>query len=398
MDDKPLSGYRVVDLTQIYQGPYAAFLMATAGAEVVKVEPPGGERMRGRGGKYTPLSFVMLNSNKKSVTLDLKHPQGKAILIDLVKQADVLLENFAPGTMDRLGIGWDVLRQANPKLVYGTGTGYGLTGPDHDLLAMDHTIQAASGIMSVTGDADQPPSRAGGAPCDIMGGIHMYAGVLSALLGRGRTGKGTLVEISMLETMYFTLCSELAAYHASGKLPPRASDRSPAGACPYGRYRCQDGWLAIISVAENHWSAILETIGRADLIGREEYAAAHLRRKHEAEINDLIETWSKRLPRDEAYAAMRAARVPVAPVRNLEEARTNAHLHERGMLQWKTHEEIGEVVLPGSPIRYSDYESSEVTFFPKAGEHTVAVFSDWLGLGEQKLAELLAAGVISASD
>jgi crotonobetainyl-CoA:carnitine CoA-transferase CaiB-like acyl-CoA transferase len=396
MKDKPLSGIRVVDLTQIYQGPYAAFLMACAGAEVVKIEPPGGERMRGRGGKHTPLSFVMLNSNKKSVMLDLKHPRGKAILIDLVKHADVLLENFAPGTMDRLGVGWDVLRQANPQLVYGTGTGYGLTGPDHELLAMDHTIQAASGIMSVTGDADQPPSRAGGAPCDIMGGIHMYAGVLSALVGRGRTGKGTRVEVSMLESMYFTLCSELAAYHASGELPRRASDRSPAGACPYGRYRCQDGWLAIICVAENHWHAILETIGRTDLLGHKEYQAAYLRKKCEPEINELIENWSKGLARDDAYAAMRAARVPVAPVRNLEEARTNAHLHERGMLQWKSHPEIGEVVLPGSPIRYSDYESSEITFYPEAGQHTAEVFREWLGLSAEKLTDLIADKVISS--
>ena len=156
MQGKPLEGIRVVDLTQIYQGPYAAFLMAMAGAEVVKVEPLTGERMRGAGGARTPMAFAMLNSNKKSVTLDLKHEKGKELLKALVNEADVLLENFAPGTMDRLGIGWDVLREINPKLIYGCGTGYGLSGPDFDLLAMDHTIQAASGIMSVTGDADHP--------------------------------------------------------------------------------------------------------------------------------------------------------------------------------------------------------------------------------------------------
>lgn len=394
MTEKPLSGLRVVDLTQIYQGPYAAFLMATAGAEVIKVEPVGGERMRGRGGKHTPLSFVMLNSNKRSVTLNLKHPTGKRMLIDMVKQADVLLENFAPGTMERLELGWDVLRQVNPELVYGSGTGYGLTGPDHELLAMDHTIQAASGIMSVTGDADQPPCRAGGAPCDIMGGVHMYAGVLTALLARERTGKGTLVEVSMLESMYFTLCSELTAYHALGEFPPRMSGRSPGGACPYGRYRCQDGWIAVISVAESHWNSILETIGRADLIGHEDYAAPHLRRKREPEIDALISAWSGTLSRDEAYAVLRAARVPVAPVRDLEEARTNPHLHERGMLQWKTHEEMGEIVLPGSPIRYSDYPSSEITFFPAAGEHNRQIFGAWLGLSEEDLDGLSAQSII----
>ena len=232
MSDQPLNGIRVIDLTQIYQGPYAAFLMATAGAEVIKVEPIGGERLRGAGGARTPMASAMLNSNKKSVTLNLKSEEGKLLLIDLVAKADVLLENFAPGVMDRLGVGWDVLREINPRLIYVSGTGYGLSGPDRDRLAMDHTIQAAAGIMSVTGDADRPPSRAGGAPCDIMGGAQMYAGALTALVGRANSGKGTLVEVSMLESMYFTLCSELTVYQFTGELPERNSARSPAGSCP----------------------------------------------------------------------------------------------------------------------------------------------------------------------
>ena len=160
----PLDGIRVIDLTQIYQGPYATFLMAMGGADVVKVEPPGGERLRGKGGSSTPMAFAMLNSNKRSITLNLKHDRGKRVLRDLVGKADVLLENYAPGVMDRLGVGWEVLHRDNPRLVYVSGTGYGLSGPDRDLLAMDHTIQAASGIMNMTGDADRPPARAGGTP------------------------------------------------------------------------------------------------------------------------------------------------------------------------------------------------------------------------------------------
>jgi len=388
MQDKPLQGIRVVDLTQIYQGPYAAFLMATAGAEVVKVEPLTGERMRGAGGARTPMAFAMLNSNKKSVTLDLKHEKGKELLKDMVKEADVLLENFAPGTMDRLGIGWDILKEINPKLIYGCGTGFGLSGPDSDLLAMDHTIQAASGIMSATGDADQPPGRAGGAPCDIMGGIHMYSGVLAALLGRQANGKGTLVEISMIESMYFTLCSDFTAYHALGELPPRNSARSPAASCPYGRYRCSDGWIAIICVAETHWKSILEVIGRTDLIDAPEYAKSTLRRKRESEVNAMIENWCSELSRDEAYKQMRHNRVPVAPVRNLEEVRTDPHLHARGMLNYMDHPDMGEIVLPNSPIRFSDYEYSEVQFFPEVGAHNDDVYSSWLGLSGEELESL----------
>ena len=233
MQTLPLAGIRVLDLTQIFQGPYASFLMAMAGADVVKVEPPGGERLRQGSGADTTLSFATLNSNKKSLAIDLKQPRGKALLKDMAAKADVLLENFAAGTMDRLGLGWEVMRKINPRLVYGSATGYGLTGPDRDLLAMDHTIQAASGMMSITGEAGGPPARAGGTPCDIMGGIHLYAGVLQALLGRERTGRGTLVEIAMIETMYFTLTSDLAAYHRTGALP--AGNSEVVGIRPIGR-------------------------------------------------------------------------------------------------------------------------------------------------------------------
>lgn len=394
MADKPLAGIRVIDLTQIYQGPYAAFLMAGAGADVIKVEPPGGERLRGRGGAHTPLSFVMLNSNKRSVTLNLKAPRGRDILKRLAAEADVLLENYAPGVMDNLGVGWEVLQALNPRLIYGSGTGYGLTGPDRDQLAMDHTIQAASGVMSMTGDPDRPPARAGGAPSDIMGGIHMYAGVMTALVGRAATGKGTRVEVSMLEAMYFTLCSEFAAYHASGELPVRASGRSPAGAAPYGRYRCQDGWIAIICVAESHWEAICRVIGREDLLADEAYGAAHLRKKRQEEIDGLIEAWSSRLPRNEAFAAMRDAKIPVAPVRNLEEVRTDPHLHARGMLSTMTHPDLGEIVLPSSPIRYSEYEGHEVTFYPEPGADNEVVYGNELGLAAGELEALRADGVI----
>jgi CoA:oxalate CoA-transferase len=391
---KPLDGIRVVDLTQIYQGPYAAFLMATAGAEVIKVEPLSGERTRGHGGSKTPMSFAMLNSNKKSVTLDLKKEDGKALLRDLVRKADVLLENFAVGTMDRLGLGWESLHEINPSLVYVTGTGYGLTGPDRDLLAMDHTIQAASGIMSVTGDADRPPTRAGGAPCDLMGGVHMYAGTLAALVGRGRTGKGTRVEISMLETMYFTLCSELTAYHATGEIPVRNSARSPAGACPYSRYECKDGWLALICVSENHWRNILAVVGREDLVDDPDFGTAMLRKKREEEVNTMISDWTRARTLDDAFATMREARVAVAPIRNIEQSRTNPHLHERGMLNWMDHPDMGEIVLPNSPMRFSEYDYGEVEFYPEPGADNDAVYGAWLGLDDADLQDLRTTQVI----
>jgi crotonobetainyl-CoA:carnitine CoA-transferase CaiB-like acyl-CoA transferase len=200
----PLAGITVLDFGQVYQGPYATMLMAKAGADVIKIEPPGGEPLRRRvlaTGSDTTLPMAMLNANKRAVTLNLKTEQGRDLLKRMVARADVLLENFSPGAMDSLGVGYDVLKQVNPRLIYATGTGFGISGPDRDNLAMDFTIQAASGIMSVTGDPDGPPMKAGPTLVDFMGGIHLYAAVMTALLQRTVTGQGQLVEVAMQEAV-----------------------------------------------------------------------------------------------------------------------------------------------------------------------------------------------------
>lgn len=391
--NQPLVGIKVIDLTQIYQGPYASFLFAMAGADVIKVEPVNGERLRGAGGAKTPLSFAMLNSNKKSITLNLQDEEGKELLRELVKDADVLLENYAPGVMERLGVGWEALKEINPRLIYGSGTGYGLSGPDRDLLAMDHTIQAASGVMSATGDAEAPPSRSGGAPCDIMGGIHMYAGVLAALQGRAASGQGTRVEVSMLESMFFTLCSELSIHHETGELPPRNSARSPSNLCPYGRYPCKDGWIVIICVAEAHWHSVLKVVGRADQADNHDFRNSRARKKREHLVDAMINAWSVERTRDEAYKELRENRVPVAPIRTIDEVRDDPHLHERGMLRYRTHDLLGEIVLPASPIRFSDYDLTEPEFFPEIGAHNDEIYGG-LNLSPEDLQRLRSSGVI----
>ncbi|MBI3053383.1 MAG: CoA transferase, partial [Betaproteobacteria bacterium] len=186
----PLAGVTVIDLGQIYQGPYAGLLLAKAGADVIKVEQPSGEPARARApsGKSTSLPMAMLNSNKRDITLNLKTGRGCELLKALAKRADVVLENFAPGVMDRLGVGFSALREINPRIIYASGTGYGLSGPDRDSLAMDVTVQAASGMMSVTGFPDGPPLKAGATVVDIAGGTHLYAGIVTALYERERTG------------------------------------------------------------------------------------------------------------------------------------------------------------------------------------------------------------------
>src|SRR5258708_30745665 len=197
--------------------------MAKAGAAVIKLEPPQGEPLRRRAppGKSTTFPIAMLNGNKRAITLNLKDERGRALLFRMAEKGDVLLENFAPGVMDRLGVGWNVLHAINPRLVYASGSGYGLSGPDRDNLAMDLTIQAISGLLSTTGFPDGPPVKAGPAVVDFLSGIHLYSAPLTALYERSVTGIGRLVEVAMQEAAYPTLTSQLEAYWRTGEVPPR---------------------------------------------------------------------------------------------------------------------------------------------------------------------------------
>ncbi|MGE3914575.1 MAG: CaiB/BaiF CoA transferase family protein [Hyphomicrobiaceae bacterium] len=394
----PLAGVTVIDLGQIYQGPYATLLMAKAGARIVKVEPPKGEpaRLRASVGMSATFPFAMLNSNKQGVTINLKHPKGKALLKRMVERADVLLENFAPGVMDKLGVGWSVLREINPRLVYASGTGYGLDGPDRDNLAMDLTVQAASGIMSITGFPDGPPVKAGPAIVDFMSGIHLYAAVVTALYEREITGQGRLVEVAMQESVYPSLASNLSfLYNSKGQVPPRTGNKHGGlSIAPYNVYATADGHIAIITVTEDHWQNILTAIGREDLKGDPRYASNPERVKRMAEVDALVEGWSRRLPRDEAIAILKRNRVPSAAVRNLKEVMGDRHMHERGMLEEIEHPEFGRITVPTSPLRYHGADKVTTTPSPKVGQHNADVYGGWLGLSDGEIADLKADGAI----
>lgn len=385
---KTLDGIRVLDLTQIYQGPYCAFLMAMAGADVVKVEPPAGERLRRGGGTETPLGFATLNSNKRSIQMDLKLPQHRDLFKTMVAKADVVLENYAPGVMDRFGLGYDVLNEINPRLIYGTATGYGITGPDKDQLAMDHTIQAACGLMSVTGELGGPPARAGGTPSDLMGGVHLYAGIMEALYAREKSGKGTLVEVAMQEAMYFTLTSEFTYLQQRGELPPRRGDRTNTVTTPYNRFECKDGWVAILAVAETHWDRILEVIGREDLKGNPDYESNPKRLEREAEINAMIGAWTATQTQDSCFQIMRDKKIPIAPVRTLDVVREDRHMHERGALKHMQHPYLGDIVLPASPIRMSAFERDDLELYPEPDADRDNVLREWLDMSDSEIEKI----------
>jgi CoA:oxalate CoA-transferase len=394
----PLAGITVLDFGQIFQGPYATMLMAKAGADVIKIEPPGGEPLRRRviaQGGDTTLPIAMLNANKRAVTLNLKSDAGKDLLKQMVARADVLLENFSPGTLDGLGVGYEVLKDINPRLIYATGTGFGISGPDRDNLAMDFTIQAASGIMSITGDPDGPPMKAGPTLVDFMGGIHLYAAVVTALLQRTTTGQGQLVEVAMQETVYPSLASSYDYHLRTGKVPPRAGNRQAGlASAPYNAFQTKDGWVAIHVVTEAHWRNLLQAMGRADLLEDSRFSTNPARTENMTATEALVTAWTIGLDTTEIVAAAKRYRIPVAAVRNAIEVMNDPHMHERGMLQRIDHPSLGPVILPNSPLRLHGSDRVEPVPSPLLGQHNVEVYGDWLGLGAEEVAALRRAGAI----
>jgi CoA:oxalate CoA-transferase len=393
----PLSGITVIDLSHVYNGPYATFLMAMAGAKVIKVEPHGGEHLRSRGDMGgAALPFAMLNSNKQAVTLNLKTQRGKELLKEMVVRADILVENFAPGVTDRLGIGSATLLQINPRLIYGSSSGYGKTGPYKDYPAMDLVMQAMSGIMSITGYPDQPPVKAGAAVCDFSAGIHLYAAIMTALYQRERTGRGRVVEVAMQDASYASMASNLGMLHARGAdAPSRTGNRHGGlGISPYNVYKTTDGYVVINAPGDQHFRSILNVMGRQDLKDDPRFTTRSARVVNMLAVDELLESWTSEHPKEDVAAKLLAAAVPCAPVRELSEVIVDKNMHERGSLQWFDHPELGRVVLPHSPLRFEGTPLLPLQASVALGTDNQHVFGDWLGHTDEELRELTRDGVI----
>ena len=391
----PLDGVTVLDLSQIYNGPYATFLLAMAGARIVKVEPPGGESLRRRGvvgGAALP--FAMLNGCKESLMLDLKTDAGKDVLRQLAMQADVVVENFAPGVMDRLGLGAAALQAANPRLIYAQSSGFGSSGPYRDYPAMDLTVQAMAGVMSITGFPDRPPVKAGPALCDFFAGVHLYGAIVTALYERERTGVGRQVEVAMLDAVYPSLSSSLGMHFGSGgDVPPRTGNRHGGLAeAPYNVYPASDGYIAIICVGDVHWRSLLTAMGQDDLANDPRFASLKDRVAHIDAIDALVGAWTAPQNKEALFALLQAHRVPCAPVRNLDEVVNDPHMHARGALHWQDHPELGHIVVPHSPLRFAGTEQRPLEPSRPLGADADAVLAG-LGLPPDAIAALHRDGV-----
>lgn len=393
----PLSGITVVDLTQIYNGPYATYLMAMAGARVIKVEPRTGEHLRQRGATSgAALPFAMLNGNKDSVSIDLKTPRGRDLILEMVSRADVLVENFAPGVMERLGLGSATISALNPRIVYASGSGYGSDGPYRDFPAMDLTVQAMSGVMSVTGNSDGPPLKTGPAVCDFFGGVHLYGAIVTALFERSRTGQGRVVEVSMMEAVYASLSSNLGLFYGSGGETPMRTGNRHGGLslAPYNVYPTRDGHIAIICNNQAHWLDLIKTMGREELGSDERFATMSARVANMDVLDDIMAQWTTERDKQSLFDLLIARRVPCAPVRDLKEVTSDRHLYARGMLEEIKHPEFGSITVSRSPLRFAGSEPCSLIPSAKLGQHNFEVFCGWLGRSETELEELKSSGVI----
>lgn len=379
----PLAGVLVLDLGQIYNGPYAGWLLGRMGARVIKVESPRGDLIRQRTRDARgPYSHLMLNSGKSSIVLDLASDDGRATFLRLVERADVVIENFAAGALDRLGLGWDVLHAANPRLVLGSSSGFGMDGPYAHVPAMDLSVQAMSGLISSTGFADGPPVKSGAAITDFLAGTHLAVGITSALYDRERTGAGRHVEVAMLDAATIAMCSSLSAVvDRGGDAPERTGNRHPAlSVSPYNVYRAADGWIAINCPSQRHWELLAGAMGRADLVADPRFFDPVARTQAMDELDAIVEAWTSQHTRDELWQVMTDAGVPCGPVRTAGELLSDPHLRARGSLVDVEDPVRGTLPLPTGALRFHPgTPPAPPTPAPDLGADTDRVLAELLG-------------------
>jgi CoA:oxalate CoA-transferase len=395
--ERPLSGLTVLDLGQIYNGPYCSLLLGHHGAEVIKIEPPQGDLLRrmdrSPGGASYP--FLMLNANKRSVTLNLKHARGRDLFLRLAEHADVIVENFAAGVMDRLGIGYDTVSAHNPRIVFASGSGFGSTGPYVGYPAMDFTIQALVGAMAITGYPDMPPVKCGPTFIDMLGATHLFAGILLALRTRERTGRGERIEVAMFDAALPALLSYLAPFYEFNREITRSGNRHVVGgATPYNNFRCVDGYVAILCVSNQHWFDLCRVMERDDLLAKARWHNVPERADDWQQIETEVEKWTSTRPRDAVARTVAAAGIPCAPVRTLPEVGSDPHVFERGIVREVEYPDRGTVKVIGNPIKLAHQGEPEISAPPTIGQHTDEVLRTLLGLESAEIDALRRAGAI----
>ncbi|HJZ32937.1 MAG TPA: CoA transferase [Hyphomicrobiaceae bacterium] len=399
-----LKGVRVLDLSQFEAGPSCTEALAWLGAEVVKVEnPKAGDPGRVILSEPDRDSFYFLtfNANKKSLAIDLKSGAGKKLLLELARKADVFVENFAPGAIERLGLGYPVLSKLNPGLIYAQVKGFGEGSPFENNLAFDMIAQAVGGVMSISGAPDGPPIKPGPTLGDTGTGMLLAISILGALYEKNRTGKGQRLQVAMQDAMLHYIRLAFATQARKGGPVPRVGDQSVSGGNPpQGIFPCKGGgpndYIYVYTSRANpeHWKRLLQVIGRPDLIGDRRYESPALRLEHEAFIHDLVAAWTLKHDKHEAMRLLGSAGIPAGAVLDTRELIEDESLRARGMLPVMEHPVVKDYRVPAWPVRH-DGAPPAVKAAPLLGEHSQQVLESWLGLGQGELEGLRAERVIA---
>jgi len=394
----PLSGIKVVELAQIMAGPTCGMLLADMGADVIKVEKlPGGDDTR----SYTEPSingesaaFMILNRNKRGIAVNLKTPGGLEVVKKLLAHADVVTENYRKGTLEKLGLGYDVLQALNPRLIYCAVSGYGRTGPYADKGGFDLIAQGFAGIMSITGEPGGHPAKSGTSIADINAGILAALGIVSALVARSTTGKGQMVETSLMEAAIQQTYWQAAIYFASGK-NPQPTGSAHILTAPYQAFPTQDGWINVGGAHQSNWERIVKVIGRPELAQDPRFLTNGDRMKNLAALTPLIAQPLKARPSAEWIREFEAAGVPVGPVNKIGDMLADKQVRARDMVVEVDHARAGRVKALGHPIKFSDTRGEVKRAAPLLGQHTREVLGE-LGYSAARIDELVGEGAVSA--
>ncbi len=392
----PLDGMKVLDLTRVLAGPYATMLLGDLGAEVIKIEQPGtGDESRNFGPFKNGFSlyFMSVNRGKQSVTLNLKTERGQAVFKRLLKQTDVLVENFRPGTMEKLGLDYDTLKVEHPSLIYAACSGFGQTGPYAQQGAYDMIIQGMGGIISITGAPDGPPVRVGTSISDITAALFTTIGVLSALHHRNRTGSGQLVDVAMLDSLVAVLENAVVRYFATGEAPKPLGARHPA-ITPFEAFASADGHVIIALGNDTLWAKFCEHVDRQELISDERFRTNADRTENHGELFPILSEVMSERKTDDWIDALGAIGVPCGPINAMDKVVSHPQVQAREMITRIAHGITGEVEVPGVPIKLSETPGNVDAPAPSLGEHTTAVLTDLLKMSPDEVEALRRDGVV----
>jgi formyl-CoA transferase len=387
----PLDGVRVLDLTRVVAGPYCSMFLGDLGAEVVKVEQPGlGDDTRGWGPPFAggeSAYYLCINRNKKSLTLDLKSKRAVELLRQLVKSADVIIENFRPGTMERLGLGEKELRALNPRLIFASLTGFGADGPMSDWPGYDLIVQAWGGLMSITGTPDGEPVKVGVAIIDLVAGLMLGKAITAALFAREKIGVGQRIDTSLLEAEVASLINVGSNYLVGGKVPTRWGNAHP-NIVPYQNFKTADGYLVIGVASEVIWKRFCQAIGRPDLTDDRRFADNSKRVENRAELISLLSELFLKRNNEAWFKGLTDAEVPCAPVQSIDQVFQAPQVLHRDMLVEVEHPTAGKVRMAGMPVKFSLTPASVRMPPPLLGEHNSEILKNWLGMNAEAIEEL----------